>query len=83
MKIRKVITSIELNVEDLTFMLTAANISGYMEANEKIVVSDDLELTDAIVGMYSQWLEKQHSGGWGQFVEQELFRRFGTQNDEV
>lgn len=83
MKINRVITGIELNIDELTYMLTAANIAGYMEANEKICINDDQELTDTIIRMYSAWSNNSDGEGWGYRVEMELLKRFGVQKGSV
>ena len=82
MKINKIITSIELGVEDLTRMLTAANVAGYMEEKEKIVIHTDEEMTDAILSAYEAWLNADvHAAhpNWLDYIADELQKQFGTQ----
>ena len=86
MKINQVITNIELSVEDLTRMLSAANVAGYMEEKEKIVIHDDQEMASAILDAYSFWLNSDvHAAhpNWLDYVSEEFVNRFGTQKGAV
>ena len=80
MKINRVITSIELSVEDLQMMLSAANIAGYMEEKDKIVIHDDQDMTNAILDTYKHWLchdVREAYPNWLDYVSAELMNRFG------
>ena len=80
MKINRVITSIELSVEDLQMMLSAANIAGYMEEKDKIVIHNDQDMTNAILDTYKHWLYpdvRESNPNWLDYVSDEFMNRFG------
>ena len=86
MKINQVITSIELSVEDLQMMLSAANIAGYMEEKDKIVIHDDRDMTNAILHTYKHWLHsdvRESNPNWLDYVSDEFMNRFGIQKGLV
>ena len=86
MKINRVITSIELSIEDLQMMLSAANIAGYMEEKDKIVIHDDQDMTNAILDTYKHWLcpdVREVYPNWLDYVSAELMNRFGIQKGSV
>lgn len=86
MKINRIITSIELSVEDLTRMLSAANFAGYMEEKDKIVIHDDQDMTNAILDTYNHWLcpdVREAYPNWLDYVAEEFVNRFGTQKGAV
>lgn len=78
MKIHKVITGVELNVEDFVMLMGAANAAGYMEAREEIVIEDDADMALAILDMYNAWLDADKQCAFLDYATSRLIDKFAA-----
>ena len=83
MKIHKVITSVELNVDDFVMLMAAANAAGYMEERGKIVIEDDADMALAILEMYNAWLDDNKQCAFLDYATSKLIDKFAADDVTV
>ena len=74
---------INFDLDDIEMIVTAANISGYLEAGDKISIESDTNLTDFILEKLKDYREI----GWKyfmfvDFIEYELIKNFGNKKEQ-
>lgn len=68
------------NEDDLTFIVSAANIAGYMESEGQITASDDEDLKDFIVRAYVKWQAMgDEQPPWYDYIPAALREEYGTE----
>ena len=63
--------------DTLQLIITAANLAGYMEKEDKIDVPDDTALMEFIVSAYNDWSTNVDYVSWDEYIEAALEKRFG------
>lgn len=64
---------------DLEFIVSGANIAGYMESAEKIYVDSDTELTAFLVDEYNKWVNDDYANeSWQEHIEMRLRQEYGA-----
>lgn len=64
--------------EALETIVAGANIAGYMEGEDKIVVGDDMTLTNFLVDTYNAWKDDEDKiENWYNHIYEALLRKFG------
>lgn len=76
----------EFTKDDITLIVSAANIAGYMESKEEIVVDFDDELASFIVEQLdcykSSAVTALSQEPWCVWINKALLKKYGRQKDE-
>ena len=71
-----------MTFEDLEFIVCAANIAGYLEANDKIYVDSDTPLTEFILDKFVHWFgEESENTAFEDYIADQLINEFGIEED--
>jgi hypothetical protein len=74
-----------LNFTELTFIVTGANLAGYMEADEQITASDDEEMTRFLQDCLNEYEQMQEESDWWDappwidYIKAKLIEHYGTE----
>ena len=72
----------DFKFDDLEFIVSAANIAGYLEAEEIIFIESDMQLTQFILDRYlkyrgAEWM----SVSFFSYMRNQLIKEFGYKED--
>ena len=68
------------NEDDLVFIVSAANIAGFLEMDEQSTASDDEDLKDFIVSAYIKWQAMGYDQPpWIDYITDALRAEYGTE----
>lgn len=70
--------------DEVVFIVTGANMAGYMEHANKIAIDDDDQLTSFLLKEYDTWDEKsgndtlsEYDMFWNCYIERRLMEEYG------
>lgn len=68
--------------DDLEFIVCAANIAGYLEAQEIIYVDSDMDLTEFILNKFKYWRDEEWTdASFNEYIRDQLIHEFGFKED--
>lgn len=71
-----------MTFDDLQFIVCAANIAGYLEAEEKIYVESDTHLTEFILDKFADWYNEEWTdASFEDYIRDQLIHEFGFEED--
>ena len=75
--------SVHMSFDDLEFIVRAANIAGYLEAEEKIYVESDTHLTEFILDKFADWYNEDNAklSVFHEYIAKQLIDEFGYKED--
>ena len=69
--------------DEVVFIVTGANMAGYMEHANKIAIDDDDQLTSFLLKEYDEWSEKylddrlsEYDMFWNCYIERRLMEEY-------
>lgn len=69
-------------LDDLEFIICAANIAGYLEAQEIIYVDSDMHLTEFILNKFKYWRDEEWTdASFEDYIRDQLINEFGFEED--
>ena len=78
-KVDKIMT---YEFDDLQFIVCAANIAGYLEAQKIIYVDSDMRLTEFIVNKFKYWRDEEWTdASFEDYIRNQLIDEFGFKED--
>lgn len=67
--------------EELEDIVAGANVAGYLEAEGKIFIDTDEELTNFLITIYNAWFEDYDCKlNFLEYAAQELMEKFGVES---
>lgn len=73
---------IVLSCGDLESIVAGADIAGYLESTQEIVVDTDEELADILLNTYRKWLPLETDDSFLTYVEKALRKAFGQKEEQ-
>ena len=75
--------SVHMSFDDLEFIICAANIAGYLEAEGKIYVESDTHLTEFILDKFAGWYNEDNAklSVFHECITEQLIDEFGYKED--
>ena len=75
--------SVHMSFDDLEFVVCAANIAGYLEAEGKIYVESDTHLTEFILDKFAGWYNEDNAkfSVFHEYITEQLIDEFGYKED--
>ena len=75
--------SVHMSFDDLEFIVCAANIAGYLEAEGKIYVESDMHLTEFILDKFADWHNEDNAklSVFHEYITEQLIDEFGYKED--
>lgn len=75
--------SVHMSFDDLEFIVCAANIAGYLEAEDKIYVESDTHLTEFILDKFADWCNEDNAklSVFHEYIAKQLIDEFGYKED--
>jgi hypothetical protein len=81
MVVDRVNGQVQANMDDMELIVTAANITGYFENAGKIVVGDDMELTQFCLNVVNKYYQDTDIDvAFPEFVEALVLQTFAIQS---
>lgn len=78
----KVDKIMNIEFDDLQFIVCAANIAGYLEAKKIIYVDSDMRLTEFIVNKFKYWRDEEWTdASFQDYIRDQLIHEFGFEED--
>ena len=69
-------------LDDFEFIVCAANIAGYLEAQEIIYVDSDMCLTEFILNKFKYWRDEEWTDtSFEDYIRDQLIHEFGFKED--
>ena len=83
MVINKIDGAFHMSFDDLEFIVCAANIAGYLEAEEKICVESDTHLTEFILDKFADLYNEDNAklSVFHEYIAKQLIDEFGYKED--
>lgn len=67
-----------VSFEDFENIVCAANIAGYLETREQVIINNDMELTQFILKEYGHWFNKKWMDvSFSDYITSRLIQEFG------
>lgn len=75
--------SAHMSFDDLEYIVCAANIAGYLEAEEKIYVESDTQLTEFILDKFADWYNEDNAkfSVFHEYIAEQLIDEFKFEED--
>lgn len=72
-----------MTFDDIEYIVCAANIAGYLEAEEKIYVESDTHLTEFILDKFADWYNEDNAkfSVFHEYIAEQLIDEFGIEED--
>lgn len=72
-----------MTFDDIEYIVCAANIAGYLEAEEKIYVESDTHLTEFILDKFADWYNEDNAkfSVFHEYITEQLIDEFGCKED--
>jgi hypothetical protein len=71
-----------VDFNDFEYIVSAANVAGYLEAKDEINVESDIRLTEFILSEYEHWFtEEWMNYSFDEYITNKLIEEFGFKED--